>query len=1700
MYYHADEVLIMYSNKSTTYLTLMMMTLALTCLTFEPALIIGSFVASRLKTQTIRTKKNKIAQLRSSRCSIDDGRIVAMHQFFWPLNRISETWNKLDSVLDNVDKTSARTGDIADQIFSVLNPADNFMDTKAVKGLMSLTRIIVNCCMAKDKLKVWNFLFNVSSEFGPAAVKALTPLFIKGRDRILAREEFSLSDINMDSLQNVFGEHKNLTRITLAASLAILLQISLGLPTTTDFDSMLKFFGDRSRNMNNILSFGKNSSDVFQTASDYVLDSIMPGYATTEMDEYVSGYDKWAKAVLSLGNVENPVENRIQKDKKLVFLIDKLYKQGVEYAGIIRILRVKPSLIEHYQKVFKIIEEYRKKCDYTGVFGNRPRCKPLVVYLFGASGVGKSGMSWPLSVDLNAYYSADLEQARNFASEIYFRNVEQEFWDGYHGQNVVIYDDFGQRSDSGSSPNEEFMEVIRTANIAPYPLHMAQIEEKKRTKFISQAIILTSNILEQKVNSLTFPDAVFRRIDICGEVKVRDEFAKSCYSSSLGQVVQRLDRSKCNSPVDTRPYAITVYDAESKMPLKDKNGADLTVSYEKFLRMCLDVSEQSYADSMEFNTLLSERIDSERFARIKGQQPPVARIIEDNVDTCEQDVPVLEGLALLAQQDERLTSLRAKHEFTPKCEDIMACAHSTLEECLSDPKSCYEHRCHVPDRVPESTSPSTKWISVKGYASTMWNSVSGITNPLPTIKDKVMNLPSWFSEQKEMVFSMDPDTGIFYDHRFKITTAEIREAMREKYEQFNKLKTLFFVIGLILVGFGAWKLFSKDKPKERYLDSCGTSDTPASIAKKVTIAKEVCLSEAASSGDFKTNRLERIKTEARVSGDESTRQNARTVTEGFGSGDSNTQQVKRFTCEAFASGDSRTNQSRRNVVEAFGSGDHQTRTTRTVKTESAIPSEMQVWADKGAGDLISHRILSNLYKLYSNDMYLVNGLFIRDNIMLTPRHALPFIKERLTITNGFGTEFSVPVKDLRVVMIDDRAGNQKDAVLIQFPRYVNAHSDIVKHFQTMPELQYRSANVCLPSLRRVAEKLMFVILGNQKADFTSVELEIEGKPVNIRDAISYRLNTVNGDCGAPVIVNETCVLRKIAGIHIAAAIDGSAAFGQSITQKDLIDHLAKFQSTPIVTDLDDLPNFKVVPSTVQCDVNYSAEDLVSLTKLPAKTFGYVGACSKVAFAPSETDIQPSVINGYTTTLTKPAYLRRSGMNLLHKNVEKCALNTPYIPDAEVKRAVKEVEAKLLTGESRKYLNKILSFEDAIKGNDSSEFVGSINRRTSPGYPWVLEKKHGSVGKTQWLGDDEEFLFDEEVRAVVNNRIELAKKGIRTPTVWTDTLKDERRPIEKVEALKTRVFSHGPFDYTIAFRMYFLGFIAHIMENRVTNEQSIGTNVYNKDWLLTYKKLQQKGRRVFAGDFSTFDGTLNTCIMAEFADVANRFYNDGPENAMVRKVLMLDVFNSIHLCEDLYYACNHSQPSGNPLTTVLNSFYNSVSMRIAFYRVVGTAFKFEDEVSMVSYGDDNVVNISDRVSAYFNQNSCTEAYATFGMIYTDEAKSGDVTPDYRMISEVAYLKRGFRLDEYNYVRAPMSLNTLTETPQWVRKSPDSQLACKVNLEDSVRELAQHPKAVFTELSEKMINAFYDATSVYPDTKTYETYIELFNEEYFGNRAC
>lgn len=152
-----------------------------------------------------------------------------------------------------------------------------------------------------------------------------------------------------------------------------------------------------------------------------------------------------------------------------------------------------------------------------------PRLEPIIVYVTGEPGVGKSGFIFALTAAICVLENVDPAE---WTKLVYQRIVEGEYWDGANsGHKILWYDEYAQRTDTANAPNPEIMEVLKLVNIVPYSLHMAGIEEKGKIFANYSVIIITSNV-SMPALSIEYPEAFHRRIcnDFHVTVKVKPQF------------------------------------------------------------------------------------------------------------------------------------------------------------------------------------------------------------------------------------------------------------------------------------------------------------------------------------------------------------------------------------------------------------------------------------------------------------------------------------------------------------------------------------------------------------------------------------------------------------------------------------------------------------------------------------------------------------------------------------------------------------------------------------------------------------------------------------------------------------------------------------------------------------------------------------------------------------------------------------------------------------------------------------------------------------------------------------------------------------------------------------------------------------------------------------------------------------------------
>lgn len=393
----------------------------------------------------------------------------------------------------------------------------------------------------------------------------------------------------------------------------------------------------------------------------------------------------------------------------------------------------------------------------------------------------------------------------------------------------------------------------------------------------------------------------------------------------------------------------------------------------------------------------------------------------------------------------------------------------------------------------------------------------------------------------------------------------------------------------------------------------------------------------------------------------------------------------------------------------------------------------------------------------------------------------------------------------------------------------------------------------------------------------------------------------------------------------------------------------------------------------------------------------------------------------------------------------------------------------------------VDYSTAINGVNGIKEMGPINMKTSRGWPdnkskTTLFEKSGIPTPSvldPWVAPPE---FIEECESTI---AKLAT-GVEVPFIFRASLKDEA--VKKTKEWP-RLFCGAPVMLVVLVRKYFLTLCAWIMAHQLWTENMCGIDAYSPEWNDLAQFLSFFGTGLFvAGDYAMFDKKIAVTLM-EFAfgllihmcsiagySARQQTVMRGLASAICRAYLEIN---------GEYVRLLGSNPSGHPLTVVINGIVNSVYIRYVWYylqslmppedrvkfpktdrvrafneakRVAGfaedervsippdfkpEAWMFEDvfdtpsphtflagattptimegveglfshHVSLVTYGDDNVLQPSAR-SLFLTHTAIADVLAKGGISYTMADKTSESVP-FIPLERVTFLKRYFRFDD------------------------------------------------------------------------------------------
>jgi hypothetical protein len=151
---------------------------------------------------------------------------------------------------------------------------------------------------------------------------------------------------------------------------------------------------------------------------------------------------------------------------------------------------------------------------------------------------------------------------------------------------------------------------------------------------------------------------------------------------------------------------------------------------------------------------------------------------------------------------------------------------------------------------------------------------------------------------------------------------------------------------------------------------------------------------------------------------------------------------------------------------------------------------------------------------------------------------------------------------------------------------------------------------------------------------------------------------------------------------------------------------------------------------------------------------------------------------------------------------------------------------------------------------------------------------------------------------------------------------------------------------------------------------------------------------------------------------------------------------------------------------------------AYISRTGDHSGFWSNVSAVTYGDDNVVNVASEWKDVYNQQTVSFSLdKEFGVKYTPGDK-GSVFHDTMLLSEVTFLKRRFREERGRWL-CPLELDSFLYTAYWCKNGKLMKKIIIDDWENALEELSMQGPRLWGEYANKIFGrlAYHGADSRY-----------------------
>lgn len=594
------------------------------------------------------------------------------------------------------------------------------------------------------------------------------------------------------------------------------------------------------------------------------------------------------------------------------------------------------------------------------------------------------------------------------------------------------------------------------------------------------------------------------------------------------------------------------------------------------------------------------------------------------------------------------------------------------------------------------------------------------------------------------------------------------------------------------------------------------------------------------------------------------------------------------------------------------------------------------------------------------------------------------------------------------------------------------------------------------------------------------------------------VGTKDGDCGSPLImINPNCG-RKVVGYHILGSRVG--AYSASLTVEDLDEMIKKdtYEEQIYTSVLGTKSDCLLDPSPAKLPVvdimNLVSEESSNPRMKSSGDIEYVGEYMAQSIPATGTNLLEHRLHGTFEVTAVPAPLHiqevedksklhingHGSPDLLQTQLDKYAkeFTSPVDLDCDLED-MKEQLVDHFTNVLKDEDLSPMTEEETLSGLDDVDSK-PMDVRTTAGEPFARLGKSQGKKKNSFLKMENDpdtgrklFTIDDStshgkyLKEAIDLKEQLAKKRIRTLSLWKNCLKDETRPLEKAKIGKTRLFTAAPMDTVYLGRKYFGKFKEAWQKHRFELFHAVGISPVSPDWTVLMTNLKAKGQDFNDADFSAYDGNLRADFMRIAGEIVSRTIANvySNVNSCILETIWEEFVETFHVGYSTVQICKHGNPSGNPMTTVVNCIVNLLYHWYAYRRITEktSLYHFNTEVGFTCFGDDVVFCTNEKISGY-TFDAVAKIMAELGQDYTTAQKDSSSSVA-KTFDEITFLKRRFRQEGSLYL-APLDTESIEQQFNYTYIGENDLISIGTQLTEAAIEASLHGSKYYNEFSQKL----------------------------------